>query len=161
MARNVKETDIDVQNIPAPPFPDAQAARAAMQARYPEYSPMLRVGGPSLDALSRLLLEKRLQAQQLEREIVALECQIKDKIGLFKGLKTKVGTWLWENEQQTRLNYKKLVQWMNANAPEALKELTRPTAPTRILRFINGKGETWPIKKTSPEAPQAPEPVAP
>lgn len=149
-------------SIPAPPFADREAAAAAMYQRYTEHNDLLRVGGPSLDQLSRTLLDKQNQARQLEREIGALECQIKEKIGLFRGLKTRVGTWLWEKwTPATRFDYKGILLYLNKHSPEVLKQFARPASPTRILRFERGNSQPWPIKTTKTKTHTPAEPDSP
>ena len=161
MEPNTQPEEAAPLSIPAPPFADREAAAAAMAVRYPDHTPMLRVGGKSLDELSRLLLDKRTQARQLDRDIAALECQLKEKIGLCRGLKTRVGTWTWEKTQPSvRLDFKALARYVAKVAPDVLKAATLPVPPTRILRFDRSNSQPWPIQaaKTPKRQPADPTP---
>lgn len=132
---------------PAPPFSSRKAAAGALSAEFPEHNDLIRVGGPSLDALSQELLMKRDAYRRLSLDIARLECEIKQRIGLFRGLRTRVGTWYWEKtRERTRIDWLGLAQ--DLKITEKLKAAySRVLPPTRILRFEKAKESVWQEKR--------------
>ena len=123
----------------APPYSSRGSAAAHMASEFPEHSTTLRVATPTLEAMSEELLTKRAAYRALSLDIARLECDIKRKIGTFAGLKTRVGTWLWQKVQG-----KRRVDWLGLAeehklGPKAQAKHTVATQPTRILRFVRAK----------------------
>lgn len=118
-----------------PPFEGRSDAAQAMALQYPEHGQSIRVAGPALEALSEELLRKRTEYRNLALEIAGLECHIKSKIGLFRGLQTKKGTWFWEKlSPRRRVNWKTLCRALGVTK-RVQEAFSVEAPPTRLLRF--------------------------
>ncbi len=118
-----------------PPFESRSDAAQALALQYPHHGDQIRVAGPQLDALCEELLTKKRAYRALSLEIAGLECHIKSKIGLFKGLRTKRGTWFWESTtERPRTAWKSLCKALGITK-KLQAQFQFPAPPTRLLRF--------------------------
>lgn len=126
-------------NVTLPPFESRSEAAQALSLEFPEHGDQIRVAGPQLEALSDLLLEKKAQYRKLALEIAALECDLKVKIGLFKGLKVKKGTWFWEKvTSKPRTNWVTMCRELGITK-RLIAAYSHPSPPYRLLRFQREK----------------------
>lgn len=133
--------------MPAPPFASRSAAAANLASEYPEHGPHVRVGTGELEDLSQRLLAKREEYRRLSLEVAALECALKRKIGLFRGLRVASGTWFWEKKRpKKRVDWLGLVEELRIPHKAVEKHSYRP-APMRLLRFVRAKEALWKTKK--------------
>lgn len=122
-----------------PPFESRGEAAKALSLEFPEHGDQIRVAGPQLEALSASLLAKRAEYRRLGLEIAALECDLKVKIGLFKGLKTKKGTWFWEKVTvKPRTNWVTMCRELGITK-RLIAAYSHPAPPHRLLRFQRDK----------------------
>lgn len=122
-----------MENKPLPPFKSRLAADNILTEEFPEHGDALRVGGPALDALSQKILEKRSEYRKLGLELAGLETELRRKIGLFRGLRTRIGTWLWEKQEpQIRTDWISLMSELKIPKAAQAKFSRQVQCPRRL-----------------------------